>query len=217
MRFFYLYIFLLIGDLISQNFRETYPFIEYAFKPSLMLALMVYFYKQSLLRGARQDWWILYALFFSWIGDIALMFQGGFLIGLANFLMAHICYIIAFLRDNQGWIFLKKDRLFGWVIILLYGAGLLFVLIPSLGEMKIPVIIYASTILTMLLITLNRWKTVRWDSFQNVFLGAILFVISDSMIAISRFVSSFPFSGILIMITYAIGQYLIIDGYLKKR
>ena len=216
MRFIYLFLALLIGDLIAQSFRPQYPFLEYIFKPALMISLIFYFQKQSLLRGGKQDWWILLALIFSCFGDIALMFNGGFLIGLGNFLIAHICYIFAFLKDNRGIIFTKKDRLMGVIGILIYGVALLFYLIPHLGAMTIPVVIYASTILTMLLTTLNRWKSVRWDSFQWVFLGAILFVISDSLIAVSRFVGQFPLSGILIMVTYALGQYLIIEGYLKK-
>lgn len=217
MRFFYLYILLLIGDLVAQNFRESYPYIEYTFKPALLLSLMIYFYQRSLLKGGRQDRWILYALFFSWVGDIALMFKGGFLPGLVNFLIAHICYIIAFLKDNKGWVFTKKDRLLGVLIIILYGLFLIFYLIPYLGEMTIPVIIYAITILGMLLTTLNRWKTIHWESFQWVFLGAVLFVISDSLIAISRFVGEFPLSGILVMVTYALGQYMIVEGYLRKK
>jgi uncharacterized membrane protein YhhN len=217
MRFIYLFLALLIGDLIAQSFRTQYPFLEYIFKPALMVSLIFYFQKQSLLRGDKQDWWILLALIFSCFGDIALMFSGGFLIGLGNFLIAHICYILAFLKDNRGIIFTKKDRLMGVIAILIYGIALLFYLIPHLGAMTIPVVIYASTILTMLLTTLNRWKSVRWESFQWVFFGAILFVISDSLIAVSRFVGQFPLSGILIMVTYALGQYLIIEGYLKKR
>jgi uncharacterized membrane protein YhhN len=217
MRFIYLFLALLIGDLIAQNFRTQYPSLEYIFKPALMISLIFYFRKQSLLRGGKQDSWILLALVFSCFGDIALMFNGGFLIGLGSFLIAHICYILVFLRDNRGLVFSKKDRRIGVLVILIYGIGLLIYLIPHLGAMTIPVIIYASTILTMLLTTLNRWKSVGWESFEWVFLGAILFVISDSLIAINRFVGQFPLSGIVVMVTYALGQYLIIAGYLKKR
>jgi uncharacterized membrane protein YhhN len=217
MRFIYIYIALIIGDLIAQALRPQFPFVEYIFKPALMISLLFYFNKQSILRGGNQDWWIVLALGFSCLGDIALMFEGGFLIGLGNFLIAHICYIVAFLKDCKGFIFTKRDRWAGILVILLYGIGLIGFLMPYLNEMKIPVIIYATTILTMLLTTLNRWKSVSWESFQWVFLGATLFVISDSMIAISQFVGKFPLSGILIMVTYAFGQYMIVQGYLKKR
>lgn len=227
MSFRSLYFFILAGDLIALTFREQYPIGEYIFKPALMISLATYFYQtmpkqqSSIDRNhshnmPKQDYLILAALIFSCLGDIALMFKDGFLPGLSFFLIAHVLYIIAFLYDNKGFIFSKIDRLLWSVIILAAGVGLILYLLPHLGQMSIPVVIYAITILTMLLTTLNRWKSVNNSSFQWVFLGASLFVISDSMIAISRFVQPFIFSGSLIMLTYALGQYLIVMGYLKR-
>jgi uncharacterized membrane protein YhhN len=78
-----------------------------------------------------------------------------------------------------------------------------------------PVAAYSITILTMLQTALNRWKNVEKTTFQWVFLGAVIFVISDSLLAINRFVEAFNFAGFSIILTYAIGQYLIINGVLK--
>ena len=83
------------------------------------------------------------------------------------------------------------------------------------SALQIPILAYGLTILTMLLTALNRWKSVEKTSFQWVFIGAILFVLSDSLIAISRFVQPFAMSGIAIMLTYAAGQFLIVEGVLK--
>lgn len=227
MSFRNLYFLILAGDLISLAFREQYPIGEYIFKPALMISLAIYFYqtiqkRQYSTEGnhsdktAKQNYLILAALVFSCMGDIALMFKGGFLPGLGSFLIAHVLYILAFLYDNQGFIFTKMDRLLWSVLVLIAGMSLILYLLPHLGQMSIPVTIYATTILTMLLTTLNRWKSVNSTSFQWVLLGAGLFVISDSMIAISRFVQPFALSGLLIMVTYALGQYLIVMGHLKK-
>jgi uncharacterized membrane protein YhhN len=82
--------------------------------------------------------------------------------------------------------------------------------------MKTPITVYALTILMMLLTTFHRLDKVPSASFWYVAVGATLFVLSDSMIAVSRFVAPFPMSGILIMVTYAVGQYLIVEGFLKK-
>ncbi len=225
MTFRTLFFVILIGDLIAQNFRESYPSGEYIFKPALMISLAVYFYtlikEQFAITGRqwgnKQDKFILAALIFSCLGDIALMFKGGFLPGLGSFLIAHIFYIFAFLQDNQGFIFSKKDRMHWGILVVLFGMGLMGYLLPYLGQMQIPVGIYSTIILVMLLTALNRWKNVSSPSFQWILLGAVLFVLSDSMIAISRFVALFPLSGILIMVTYAIGQYLIVMGYLQKK
>jgi uncharacterized membrane protein YhhN len=216
---------ILIGDLLVQNFRESYPIGEYIFKPALMISLAVYFYNRIRETSAsergqwgdKQDRFILGALLFSCLGDIALIFKDGFLPGLGSFLIAHLFYIFAFLQDNQGFIFSKKDRIYWGILVLLFGMGLMGYLLPHLGEMQIPVGVYSTTILVMLLTALNRWKSVSALSFQGVLAGAILFVLSDSMIAISRFVAPFPLSGISIMVTYAVGQYLIVMGYLQKK
>ena len=66
----------------------------------------------------------------------------------------------------------------------------------------------------MLLTVLHRWNNVSKNSFWFVLVGATLFVLSDSLIAVSKFVAPFPMSGILIMATYGIGQYLIVEGFL---
>ncbi len=217
MRFSIFFFLLLLGDLIARQFQAEMPYMEYVFKPALMISLGIYFYCQSdALKQGRADYFMLIAIVFSCLGDILLMLENKFVLGLGSFLLAHISYIFAFLIDNKGFVFNKKDRLLAALLIVALGIGFIFYLSPYLGSLKIPVTIYSATILTMLLTTLNRWKTVRFDSFQWVFMGAILFVISDGMIAVNKFAQPFPFAGLLIMLTYGVGQYLIVTGYLKN-
>jgi uncharacterized membrane protein YhhN len=97
-----------------------------------------------------------------------------------------------------------------------YGIFIILLLYGDLGEMKIPVIIYTAVILTMLTSTLNREKKVNRQSYMLVLVGAILFVLSDSMIAINKFGYAFPLSGIAVMITYITAQYMIALGCLKQ-
>jgi uncharacterized membrane protein YhhN len=218
MRFPILFFLLLLGDLIAGFYKTEMPYLEYFFKPALMMSLGIYFYRQSdgLKRG-RSDYFILAAIVFSLLGDVLLMLGNNFILGLASFLIAHISYICAFLSDNKGLVFTKKDRLWAALLIVASGIGFIFYLEPHLSGLKIPVMVYAATILTMLLTTLNRWKNVSVGSFQWVFIGALFFVFSDGILAVNKFANPFPFAGFLIMLTYGIGQYLIIEGYLKKR
>lgn len=218
MRFPVFYFLLLLGDLTARYFQNDLPYLEYFFKPALLMSLGFYFFRQSnALKQGSTDYFMLSAIVFSCLGDILLMFDGQFILGLGAFLIAHISYIFAFLADNKGLVFNKKDRLLGVVLILAWGIGFIFYLSPHLGNLKIPVFAYSATILTMLLTALNRWKSVRFESFQWVFMGAISFVLSDSLLAINKFAQPLPFAGFLIMLTYGIGQYLIVEGYLKNR
>jgi uncharacterized membrane protein YhhN len=82
--------------------------------------------------------------------------------------------------------------------------------------MKLPVILYAIIILTMLTAAINRKDKVNKVSFYLVLAGAILFVISDSSIAITKFSHPFKSSVIVIMSTYVVAQYLIVIGYIAQ-
>jgi uncharacterized membrane protein YhhN len=82
--------------------------------------------------------------------------------------------------------------------------------------MRIPVIIYAAVILTMLSGAINRLEKVNRKSYYLVLAGAILFVISDSSIAVNKFSHQFESSGIVIMSTYIVAQYLIVAGYISQ-
>jgi uncharacterized membrane protein YhhN len=82
--------------------------------------------------------------------------------------------------------------------------------------MRLPVIIYTIVILTMLEAAINRYGKVNRLSFILVLAGAILFVISDSLIALNKFGFPFMFSGVAVMTTYIAAQYLIVAGILKQ-
>ncbi len=92
---------------------------------------------------------------------------------------------------------------------------MLSVLLPSLGDLKIPVIVYAIILSTMLLFAFKGY--LKWNSPANIYilLGAIIFVSSDSIMAFDKFYEPIKFSSLLIMSTYITAQYLIVVGILK--
>lgn len=98
----------------------------------------------------------------------------------------------------------------------MYAIGLFYLLKNSLGEMLIPVIFYIIVILLMAITAFLRQVKVSKISFVLVFLGAILFVISDSILALNKFYMPLSFSSISIMFSYALAQYFIVMGLLKQ-
>lgn len=152
-------------------------------------------------------------LLFSWTGDMVLQFS--FVPGLISFLIAHIMFLTAFfLTPGRNSILTNRSYLLAPVAI--YGAGLGLYLFDDLGAMTIPVFIYAAVILVMLTAALNRFGKVNRCSYRLVLAGAILFVVSDSAIAVSKFSWDFNYSGWIIMSTYITAQYLITAGYIKQ-
>lgn len=186
-------------------------------KPLILLGLILYFYQISKpISTTLLSKSILAALIFSWIGDILLMWPSLFVYGLGSFLMAQICYIIGF-KLAQNTILRREEvnfiKSFFYNLPIYIAAALVFYLVnPNLGNLKIPVIAYILVIVSMVATARDRFKKCSPASFWQVFIGAVLFFVSDGIIAISRFFRDFPESGILIMGTYATAQLLIVMG-----
>ncbi len=153
-----------------------------------------------------------------------LMFEGEnpkfFILGLAAFLIAHIFYILAY-RQHQDESMenslkgIQKIR-FSFPIVLA-GTGLIIVLYPSLGSLKIPVVVYALILIVMVLNSVFRYGRTINNSFWLVFVGSIFFMLSDSVLAINKFFRPVTAAGFWIMSIYILAQFLIIQGLLQAR
>ncbi|MDI1317366.1 lysoplasmalogenase [Flavobacterium sp.] len=163
--------------------------------------------------------WLLSALFFSWIGDCILLFADKgelyFIFGLVSFLIAHLLFIILFTKQKSENKHFKNGAFWlGFMAVIGYLVSMLSLLLPTLGDLKIPVSIYAFTISIMLIIALKgavNWKN---NAKYLVFIGALFFVISDSILALDKFYSPIESASYSIMITYLIAQFCITKGIL---
>lgn len=170
----------------------------------------------------RKVWLLSLALAFSWLGDIFLLYVAGnpmnFTAGLASFLVAHIFYIACFLQMTETRVTTLQLKMV--IPFAVFCIALLAILYPSLGDMRLPVIAYGMVITSMGIAALHRLgKTSRY-SFGFVFTGALLFIASDSLIAVNKFLSPFNSAPYLIMLTYIAAQYLIVSGcvlHLKEK
>jgi uncharacterized membrane protein YhhN len=103
------------------------------------------------------------------------------------------------------------------VLFLAYVAGILILLFPGLeGMMKPIIVLYALSLMGMSMMALNRLGRVGRSSYLLVFIGSLLFLLSDSMIALNKFYSEFWLAGFWIMITYISAQYLIMRGLILE-
>ena len=186
-------------------------------KPLILIGLILYFYRISKpIASTLLTKSILSALIFSWIGDILLMWSHLFVYGLGSFLMAHVCYIIGFRLAQKSETKIRQVdfvKTFFYNLPIYFVAAFTFYLVnPNLGSLKIPVIAYIIVIVSMVTTARDRFKKCNPASFWQVFIGALLFFVSDGIIALSRFYKAFPESGVIIMGTYATAQLLIIMG-----
>jgi uncharacterized membrane protein YhhN len=218
-----LFIFILLGlvELCTHLFR--WPEIHRVVKPLLMPSLLLWYYFAA---GAdRRCGLVVAALIFSWGGDVLLMFQREarfFMFGLASFLIAHVAYIFSYRRARHGSADsadpldnVRKLRMA--FPVLLAGVGLVAVLYPTLENFRFPVTVYALVIQVMVINAVFRYGRTTPLSFWAVLSGALLFMISDSLIAVNKFYAPLAGAGFWIMVTYLAGQFLIVRGLLAHR
>lgn len=192
--------------------------IHFVVKPLLIPTLiLLLIYSKTI---SKEKKWIVTGLFFSFLGDVFLLYEYRsplfFIFGLASFLITHICYIIYFLRIKSTQVSLLRQQPWLAALVIAYGCSLVMLLYTSLGDLKLPVMIYAAVICTMLLCSLHVfYKTGRPANVYFVS-GALLFVISDSLLAVNKFLSPFPLSAVFIMLTYCAAQFYIAKGFLKN-
>ena len=187
--------------------------VVYAFKPLILASLLV-LYTFSV---SKRNKWYLLALIFSLLGDVFLLFEGKlfFMIGLVSFLIAHILFIKIIL----GW--LTKSSLYNvvgaFIPFLITFSGLIYVLKDSLNELLIPVIIYGITISMFGVVSLLNLLNTKTTKALWMFFGALVFITSDSILAINKFYFSKEIFEILVMVTYIVAQYLIYRSMILKK
>jgi uncharacterized membrane protein YhhN len=210
-----LYVVALAADLFGiYNSNEA---LSYITKPLLMPLLIIYFFAETNSFSSSLKKCIALALAFSWAGDVLLMFESinsnFFIFGLVAFLIAHVFYILFYenvirkedLRKNYWW----------FLPVIIYYIALIYILSPNLGDMKLPVRIYGIVISYMLIQALQTGGIKNLGAATLMIAGAVLFITSDSILAINKFYESFEYAGIAIMLTYGIAQLLITLGAVR--
>ena len=154
------------------------------------------------------------ALAFSSLGDALLDLdpERFFIRGLLAFLVAHLIYILLFVRN---WIRPLRPR--GWQLalqaaVLIYSMLLSQWLAPSLGAVAGPVMLYVCVITVMVVSAVLAGFSKPW-----IYSGVILFLISDSIIAVNKFKSPVPGRDYLVWTTYYLAQYGIAIGFMRER
>jgi uncharacterized membrane protein YhhN len=148
---------------------------------------------------------VLTGLIFSLLGDVALMLpEKWFTAGLVAFLAAQVSYILAF-KPLPGHPISPAT----FLPFVLFGLLMFFLLAPKLGPMKLPVFIYIAAITLMAGFAAARFIDRGGTKPLLAFVGAVLFLISDSVLAYDRFARKVPGARVIILGTYFPAQLLI--------
>jgi uncharacterized membrane protein YhhN len=194
--------------------------VHFLTKPAIVITLILYY----LVTAPQRQTIFLLALIACLLGDILLLLvrwnEIYFLLGLGSFFVAHVLYSFSY-RQNR-WV-KQPDQLANVqrarlsFPILLAGTGLVVFLFPTLGPLRVPVMLYSLVLVIMVLSSISRLGRVSSESFWFVFSGALLFMISDSILAVNKFASPVAHDGLLIMGTYCTAQFLIVEGMIRHK
>ena len=217
MFFYYISILIAMVDWIAV--AKTWKRVEYFAKPATMIALLAWVGLNDGFQGPML--WFALGLFFSLGGDVFLMLpREQFIAGLVSFLIGHICYLIGFTQappqaQPPSWL----PTLILTLLVLLAAVAIFRrvrtgLLASGKNALIIPVLAYTIVISLMLISALTTLTRPGWSFVAAILAssGALLFFISDSTLALNKFVAPLPYGRLRVMITYHLGQLLIALG-----
>ena len=209
---------ILLNLLVQQGLLKEFNLF---LKPLICISLASYLYSRcNMQKGFNRL--VFAGLLFSLLGDCFLIFANTdvyfFLFGLIAFLLAHIVYSAAFFRDFKN--SPQSSKLYGHLMFFVLGLFSLSYytwIRDYLNNFRIPVLVYIFVISIMAILAAYRYKRVNLLSFRLICWGALLFVISDAILAYNKFVEPQVFGGVLIMIFYMVAQYAIMMGTIERK
>lgn len=188
---------------------------RYVTKPFLIpLLALWYFQAAGTVRPA-----VVAALILCWLGDLFLMIPGSgkrwFTAGLGSFLLGHLAYILAFLGASRGF---YKVPVNGFLFMLIFMIGAIYayrLIVPKAGKMKAAVTAYIFIFMLMGFSSVIPLATRPLAAGILGILGALVFMLSDIMNGLNRFVRAFPHERLIVMATYLVAQVLMIAAFIR--
>ncbi len=190
--------------------------LEYAAKPAVLAALVVAAaaIPASATDLAHRRWWFVAALICCLAGDILLMLPRDlFVPGLAAFLGGHVLFIAGFLQPptpvgGPSFSFSPIGVAVAAVLVVAVEsvpAGLVIGALVRGGRRRLlaPVLLYVAAIVTMVVLATNV-------ASPTAATGAVLFLVSDTVLALDRFVAPVPRGTLAVHVTYHLGQWLLV-------
>lgn len=162
----------------------------------MLLLILVAFYRPATMKHYQAL--VLMSLVLCMLGDFTI--GTNFLMGLVFFLCGHLCYIAAFTTARAR----NVPKVWQY-ILLIYGGMMLAVLGGTLFVQENFVMMGAVSAYIVVILGMS-WTALMTKSLF-AYVGAIVFIISDSTLAIDKFLSPLPFSHEIIMTTYYAAQF----------
>jgi uncharacterized membrane protein YhhN len=196
------YLFIILCNILFMYYLTDYRMVS---KPMIMASLLGFYISTAKPPSNVFTLALIAALF----GDIFLMFPNEtfFMLGLGAFLIMQIIYSVSFLSFRHSPNTFQKASI---LMVILFSLLFLYMAWPHLADMKVPVALYTFCISIMVIMAVLGNS--GYPGYSFIFQGALLFMISDSLLAWNKFVSPFSLADPAIMLSYMGAQFLIVSG-----
>lgn len=182
--------------------------LRYFSKPILMPLLIVYY----VVTVQDINVLIILALLCGLAGDVFLMKEEklNVMLGIGSFFLGHVFYITYFLISID---FIFPPYFYLLIIPYIVVIIILFKLIyPYMGDLRIPGFLYMIIITLMSFTTAIRYDAVTLVPYLLPLFGSLLFIASDTVLALGMFKTKIKYGDVIVMLTYILAQTLITIG-----
>lgn len=185
---------------------------------SLIICILFYYFILNRKQKHRNDIYFYIGLLFFWIGDLVLLLYENpilYIAGMSLFIIGKLFYTIRFSHQKD---FEMSSLMPFFVIIFIYIVVIVLFVYDNLKDFFIPTIIYIFASMLMGLFAFLRKDSVNKKSFYLIMFAVVVGVCSDSTAVLQSFYDSeLPYHQILVMLFYALFQYLIILGLVEEK
>jgi uncharacterized membrane protein YhhN len=183
----------------------------------LIPVLLLYLYANQPKEGGNSEPLVYAGLIFSFLGDLILTRSGAlfFLLGMLAFIGTHVCNSIFFYRLQKNTMQRGKGRWLAILLLVIVSAIVFLVLQPYLGSFQWPILFYMSIISCMAVLATGTFDKPSIKKIAaNWFIpGAFLFVLSDALLAMNKFLWHQTVADVFVMLTYGAAQYCLVKGF----
>jgi uncharacterized membrane protein YhhN len=183
----------------------------------LIPVLLLYLFSNKPKEGENREPLVYAGLIFSFLGDLILTRSGElfFLFGMLAFIGTHICNSIFFYRLQKNTVQRGKGRWLAVLLLAIVSAIVFFVLQPHLGSFQWPILLYMCIISCMAVLATGTLdiSSVKKTAANCFVPGAFLFVLSDALLAMNKFLWHQSFADVFVMLTYGAAQYCLVKGF----
>ncbi|MBI3157381.1 MAG: lysoplasmalogenase [Burkholderiales bacterium] len=197
--------------IVSAPWALGQPWMNMVFKPLATIGIIAYAAGRGLDTPVLRRW-VLAGLVASLAGDIALLWpERGFLPGLVGFLVAHLCYLVAFTRGLR-----LAARPLPFVIYAAVAGAVLAWLWPGIpAPLRLPVVAYVVALAAMAAQAAVRWRAGLAGPWLAA--GGAQFLASDALLAADRFAEPLPMASLWVLTTYWAAQWCIASSLAPAR